>query len=492
MIKTPAMHPSELALFEELIHAKSGMVLKTRHEDLSSQLSLLMKETECHSAMELHQLLANDWKGHRHLTNLINHLTIGETHFFRNTPQFEALERHILPDLIERNRATKELRIWSAGCATGEEPYSIAILLHKLIPDLASWKIHLLATDINEESLEKARTGVYGNWSFRQIPEHMLERYFVPSDKKFKILPFVSKMVTFAPLNLVSANYPLPFNQPASMDLILCRNVFIYFDEATISSIVKRFHSVLDNSGWLVVGHSEPSQSLFGDFAPCDFPGTVVYRKTAMPGAADARKPASTVALPAVSVNVWASPTPISTPALQRIPSSKPAPEPVPLPTCAEVETWISERHLDKALAALTRILEESPNDARANFHKARIHAKHMEWDLAKSSIEQALAANSLEAEYHFLHGQILNEQGKSEEAYEACRRCAFLNPEFVLAHCMMVLLLKKRGHISQAQKAIERVSHCLEHKNQEELIPGGDGMTAGSVRGLIANWRCA
>ncbi len=501
MIKTLALHPTELALFEELIHKKSGMVLKTRHDDLLSHLSELMKETESHSAMELYQLLSNDWKGGRHLTHLINTLTIGETHFFRNVPQFEALERHILPDLIERNRVTKELRIWSAGCATGEEPYSIAILLHKLIPDLATWKIHLLATDINEDALEKARVGLYGNWSFRQIPEHVMERNFVPCDKKFKILPHVTGMVTFAPLNLVAPNYPMPFNQAASMDLILCRNVFIYFDEATIGSIVKKFHSVLAGTGWLVVGHSEPSQALFGDFAPCDFPGTVVYRKTPLPGAPVVRQAVSDTSTPAsvsnpANVDIWAQSTPVSSTAVPyRSPYSKPLPENGahdPLPTCAEIETWIAERRLDAAQSALTRMLHENPNDARANFLKARIHAKRMEWDLARSSIERALAANSLDAESHFLHGQILNEQGETDAAYEACRRCAFLNPEFVLAHCLMVLLLKKIGHLPQAQKAMERVSHCLEHKTQEELILGGDGMTAGSVRGLIANWRCA
>lgn len=123
------------------------------------------------SAAALYSLLTDATHGPKAREALVHDLLIGETHFFRNRPQFEALEKHILPEIISRRRAARRLRIWSAGCATGEEPYSLAILLHRLLPDLADWNILILATDINRQALQQAQRGVYGPWSFREVPD---------------------------------------------------------------------------------------------------------------------------------------------------------------------------------------------------------------------------------------------------------------------------------------------------------------------------------
>ncbi|MEI6235441.1 MAG: CheR family methyltransferase [Planctomycetota bacterium] len=491
---------SELALLEELIHAKSGLVLKSRRSDLLSHVTTLLKETGSHTVFELYQLLSSDYKGHQHLTKLINSLTIGETHFFRNSPQFEALERQILPELIARNRHSKSLRIWSAGCATGEEPYSLAILLHKLLPDLASWKIQLLATDINDDSLNKARLGLYGSWSFRQVPQPVMDRYFVPSEKKFKIRPEVASLVTFAPLNLVAPMYPLPFNQPMSMDLILCRNVFIYFDEATIGRIVRRFHTALGSTGWLIVGHSEPSQLLFGDFFPCDFPGTVIYRKTPLPSASSAT---ATVQVPGLSVTplafdpvgVWndSSGLALSTPATSTHaaqPSERESTAKGPIPSHAEVEQLILDKRLDAATNALSRMLDGNPDDARANYLRARIHANRKEPGPARTHLDRALAINALDADFHFLNGLLLNEDCKEEAAFDAFRRSTYLNPELFLPHYFMSLYLTKKGQRSRAQKTIERVAISIQNKKSDDLVPGGDGLTVGHAKEMISNGR--
>ncbi len=153
---------------------------------------------------------------------LASHLTVGETYFFREQRSFEVLEEHVLPELLrERGEAGSPLRIWSAGCCTGEEPYSIAMLLDRLIPDAAKRNITILATDINPRFVRKAAEGVYSEWSFRETPAQIQERYFTSrKDGRFEIKPHIRKMVTFSYLNLAGDVYPSLWNNTNAMDVI--------------------------------------------------------------------------------------------------------------------------------------------------------------------------------------------------------------------------------------------------------------------------------
>jgi chemotaxis protein methyltransferase CheR len=210
---------------------------------------------------------------------IVAHLTVGETYFFRNAPQFEALRQHILPELIQRRQATRHLRIWSAGCATGEEPYSIAMTLTDLLPVDELWQASILATDINPLFLARARDGLYSNWSFRETPDAVRERFFTPEQNRWRLHPAIRQMVTFARLNLAEPCFPAILNGTYAQDIILCRNVTIYFDEATTRQLIERFHGALLPGGWLIVGHAEPQASAFPQLELHNFPQTVVYRK---------------------------------------------------------------------------------------------------------------------------------------------------------------------------------------------------------------------
>jgi len=162
-----------------------------------------------------------------HIETLASHLTVGETFFFREKRSFDVLEREILPGLIQsKDGGEKRLRIWSAGCSTGEEPYSIAILLNRMIPDLKDWNITILATDINSRVLKKASEGVYTDWSFRDTPPWIKEGYFKKiKEGVYEILPQFRKMVSFEYLNLAEDVYPTLLNNTNAIDLIFicCR-----------------------------------------------------------------------------------------------------------------------------------------------------------------------------------------------------------------------------------------------------------------------------
>jgi len=178
-----------------------------------------------------------------HAEMLASHLTINETYFWREPQSFEILEQKILPELIQiRQNDEKRIRIWSAGCSGGEEPYSIAIALRRNIPDIGKWNISILASDISTKILQKAVAGVYSQWSFRSSPGWLKEKYFTEQEKgKFEIVRLVKNMVSFDYLNLAEDVFPSPVNHTNAMDIIFCRNVLMYFTADRVKQIIGGF-----------------------------------------------------------------------------------------------------------------------------------------------------------------------------------------------------------------------------------------------------------
>ena len=227
----------------------------------------------------VHWLLSSSITKHQ-IEILASYLTVGETFFFREQKSFEALEKNILPAVINARRETDQrLRIWSAGCCTGEEPYSIAISLAKLIRDLTEWNITILATDINPHFLKKATHAEYKEWSFRSTPPKIKESYFICKDRHYAILPHLKKLVNFSYLNLAEDVYPSLVNSTNGMDIIFCRNVLMYFTpEQSVKVIKNLYHSLVDG-GWLLTSPSDASSAFYSQFVPVSFPGVTIYKK---------------------------------------------------------------------------------------------------------------------------------------------------------------------------------------------------------------------
>ena len=185
-----------------------------RWRDLEKGLKAAAPELGFADKAVLEQISFVDADNKRFTGRWASHITIGETYFFREKGIFEALEWQILPQLIDSRRLKdRRLRIWSAGCASGEEAYSIAILLHKILPDMLDWRITVLATDVSQRALQKAEEGVYTQWSFRGTPAWLVEKYFnrVKGDR-WEIMPWIKEMVTFSYLNLAADPFPSLIN----------------------------------------------------------------------------------------------------------------------------------------------------------------------------------------------------------------------------------------------------------------------------------------
>lgn len=207
---------------------------------------------------------------------MLDALSTNVTHFLREPRHFEFLKRTALPWIMERHRQDWRIRVWSAGCSSGEEPYSIAITLCEAIPDALTWDMSILATDLSQQILTSARQGVYEPRQLEQVPKHVLDRYFIRcrdvGGVRYRITRLLTHMVRFARLNLIG-RWPMkgPF------DVIFCRNVMIYFDKPTQLELVKRFWDILAPGGFLFIGHSE---SLTGVQHHFQYVEPAVYRKT--------------------------------------------------------------------------------------------------------------------------------------------------------------------------------------------------------------------
>ena len=214
------------------------------------------------------------------MVSLLNEITIGETCFFRNPPQIDAIRKIVLPRIIEAKSklALRQLRIWSAGCSTGEEPYTLAMmLLEEQASQLKGWTTEILATDLNERSIAHAKAGSYGDYSTRNVESLFRGKYFLISGDKLRVKPEVQSAVTFSRLNLLEDARMLFMK---GVDLILCCNVLIYFDAVSKKRVIQHFYTNLLQHGYLFLGHSE---SLFGvsdDFQLVHLPTCTAYVKS--------------------------------------------------------------------------------------------------------------------------------------------------------------------------------------------------------------------
>jgi len=428
---------------------------------------------------------------------LASHLTVGETYFFRERQSFEMLKERILPELIRKRRGSEQrLRIWSAGCCTGEEPYSIAILLKQVLPDLEDWQIAILATDINPRFLQKASEGVYGEWSFRGVPPGIKERHFTKRHGgRFEILPEIRRMVTFSYLNLAEDAYPSLLNNTNAMDVIFCRNVLMYFAPERAKQVVRKFHHALLDGGWLVVSPTETSHILYEQFVTVNFPGVIFYRKDSHRAEASVSYGLEEKTEPSLQpVFAFSSAPPsdpepvIAEPEVEFVPTDTPGPrttetEPVPY---AQALYYYEQGLYGEAVQMLSVLLTGEPGNSKAMALLARVHANQGNLMEATRWCEKALAADRLSSTYHVLHATILQEQGAMQEAVRALKRALYMDQNLVLAHFALANIARQQGKSQEASKHFENTRSLLNAYAQEEILPESEGMTAGRLMEIL------
>lgn len=483
---------------------------RERWHDLERGISSAAKDFGFKNVGSCIQWLVSSSLTRAQIEILASNLTIGETYFFRDRRVFDILEEHIIPELISSRRTSEcRLRIWSAGCATGEEPYSIAIMLKKMIPDLQDWNITVLATDINPHFLRKASKGVYTDWSFRDVPQWVQERFFQRTKGgSFKISSDIKEMVTFSYLNLVADSYPSLLNNTNAVDIIFCRNVLMYFTADNMNSVIQKLHHSLMDGGWLIVSPCETSKALSSQFTTVNSPGTILYRKDLNPSKMPEEifsdevlsckgdyemeisfqippEPADEVSagttMPQHTVNLDKE---IEKPEISKLKD--------PYEEILDVYRKGLYREAEEKLITLLSHgegVENSPVFTKESVdllihvyaNQGRLH-EALEW------CEKAIVMDKINPCFHYLRANILQELGHVEESVKSFKRTLYLNPNFTLAYFALGMLSKKKGKTREANKHLENALSILDTLRDDDILPESEGMTAKRMKEIIVS----
>lgn len=301
--KTIEILPEQLQRFSQLIRQQTGLEITASRSftlertlqqrlqatglSIGNYLTLLRVEagemTRASQGGLASRQRTSEWE------QLMPLITTGESFFFRDQGQFRVLKTQLLPSLIMQQLRRQQveglsrpsLRLWSAGCSSGEEAYSLAILITELLPNWQEWDLKIIGTDINPVAIAKAKQGLYRAWSFRQVEERILARYFQKKGQNWQIHDYLRKITHFQVSNLFQAAYPSAALGLSHVDLILCRNVFIYCDPAAIATIVEKFNASLNPGGYLLTGHTELQGIALANWTIRSFPESLVYQQAA-------------------------------------------------------------------------------------------------------------------------------------------------------------------------------------------------------------------
>lgn len=512
------MNPALLEEFCHLITVQTG--LKIREQDrmaLSKCIVNRVQTLELPGAEAYYHLLREalsqdeqGWAKHPELQILAPAITTGESYFLRDRGQIDILEHQLLPELIEQKReAVKQgiclqpaLKIWSAGCSTGEEVYTLATLIQKLLPDWQSWNIKILGTDLNPEAIERARRGIYKRWSFRQTPPEFRAQYFREHAEGWEIGHSLRRLTLFQPMNLLQLGNWAENPHLQGMDLILCRNVFIYFQHDAITRVLKQFHAVLHPSGYLITGHSELQGQDMGGFKTLVFPESVIYKRSSGDGESLSPMPMrlksslsadSTYSRNSLDVSRLVHQD-FRTRSLQKGEAILPVQSTHSVPSKSvksvkveyrsqfqlqetleegliQVHTFLQQGRYTAMLSAIERLLEQAPDYSELYYLQAQAYANQGSLDQAIAACEQAIRLNSDCLDPLYLLAQIAEEQNDLKQAKTLLRKILYLDSTAVAAYIDLGTLYVNEGEIDRAQKMFQTAWDILQSLPVEQTL---------------------
>jgi chemotaxis protein methyltransferase CheR len=487
---TNYLSSEDLQRFGQLLLEKYGLNFsENRRSELEAAAIQSFAASTFSRIEDYLQFLGSESDGGAELERLVNIATVNETHFFRDSGQFEALATHVLPELVKRRQSMRTLRLWSAGCSSGEEPYSLAILLHELLPDVNEWSITILGTDVNTNALDRARRAVFSAWSFREeLSKRLRDKYFIPYGNRWELKPEIRRMVTFSRMNLVTPNYPDYETNTNFIDLILCRNVLIYLGEKVAREIINRFFECLQPGGWLVVAPAEGSQEMFKRYRMRSFPSAILYQR--MTQTAILRQEKVRLRVPTGSLKPLGGRT---QPLEQAEPLTAPRPSPPQGLSPAEeqnlyeqAQDLIAYGHPDQALDILQKLTGSKTIRDKVCVLLAQINANRGNWDQAENWCLQAIRQNRLLLDAYYTLSLVLQHKDNLEHAIEAMRKVVYLDHSDVLGHFGLANLFFESAQFSKAIKSLDNALRLLDNRSPDELIPRSGGITVSRLRDAI------
>ena len=438
------------------LSGKNSPVLdKVRHRLARNGLSSLSQYLD---------LLRRGEVGKRELDDLIAELTVGETFFFRHPDHFDALRDHVLPEVLKRNQASRQLRIWSAGCSNGAEAYSIAILVHSVLGErIKDWNVSIVGSDINRAFLAEAEAATYSAWTLRGMPHEQASAFFEKSGQQWTLRQRYKEHVRFVYHNIINEEMPSLHKNIFAFDIVFCRNVMIYFDSDVNRRLAERIRQVMVDDGWLFVGSTDFNPHLDANFVVAKHADAILYRKQPPVQRAATRNepesdvaslpaPATVRALPERRQRSARQPSALQRRAAAAVPMRPP--RPAPAPASADIQAIV-----DLANAG--------------------------DWKRAAERCTALLAADPVNAPAHYYYALVLQSTGAHAEAEKALRRAIYLDRGFALAHYQLGLARKEARDVAGCVRALRNTLDALDQVPDETSISPCGLITALDLREL-------
>ncbi len=445
------------------ISHRLGIIATKQVRELNKIVKEACQKFNCNPAEYL-SLLQKSTNSSPLLEHLVSGITIGETYFFRDKYQMQILYEEVLPELIQKKRLEKQLnlRIWSAGCSSGEEIYTIAMMLEELLPDINAWIINLLATDININAMQKGIKGCFSDWSMRSINPDYLRKYFTQKDRSYILTPTLRERVNFNYLNLKEDTYPSMFNSTNAQDLIICRNVMIYFDANHIGKMMTKFANCLTDKGYMLLGASDPilidSTGLINKNRHSLLQKTTVEKKEII-------KPNITVSI---------KPKKVIRPLL-----AKPV-------INADILTPLKKGEWETVLTLIKEKEIKEPKSGFVKSVKATALANLGKLDLAIISCKESLALDSTNKYTHYTYALALLELNQVNEAETEFRKTIFLDRKLIVAHFQLGLLLMKKNQRENGLKTLKTALSIALSEPKDKTVPGSNGIAFGRFSEIL------
>jgi chemotaxis protein methyltransferase CheR len=400
--------------------------------------------------------------GGQALDALLTELTVAETYFFREPAQFEILRREVLPEIRGRRGRGGDMRAWSAGCATGEEAYSLAILFEQ--EDVAS-QARILATDISRSALARARRATYGEWSLRGTGAAAARPYLHRQGERYVLDEKIRRRVTFDYLNLALDAYPSFATGTWAIDILLCRNVLLYLDGPTIQRVAGRLFEALAPGGWLLTAASDPPLAGLAPYETVVTDAGVFYRRPAVPDPRPAEKEGEAPPREATRAA-------LTEPAASGVATAR--------DRLAEANEAFARGDYVRAVD-LTHGLAE---DAAVALHVRAL--ANLDAVRAERACAEASGRLPLNPELHYLRAVLLIGLGRDEEATQALRRVLYLDRSLALAQGTLASVLERRGDVESARRAYHSARDLCRARPAEEIVPLSDGERAGRLAAAL------
>ncbi|MCX6539540.1 MAG: hypothetical protein NT151_11505 [Acidobacteria bacterium] len=500
---TPVLDRTDVEQFRTIVARRLGLQYEDGKLDYLAEVARQGMELVGSARFESYlERLISSPKGSDEFRALAEQLTVSETFFFRNADNFRAFAEIVLPERIRAKTQEKRLRILSAGCASGEEPYSLAVLLREALPDLASWDVKIIGIDVNPAVLAKATQARYSAWSLRATSEDTKRRYFRADGPDFVLAPVIQKMVTFEERNLVDED-PL-FWQSLACDVVFCRNVLMYFTPDKSRDVVRRITQALLPGGFFFLGHAETLRGLTQEFHLCHTHDTFYYRrrKASEPVVATATwvgpsREQAEDSLPAVveSTASWVdviqrASERIATLAAGRARSSDQDPSRTTpadqAASTAAARTWdlglvleaVRQERFSDALELICSLPPDSHEDPDALLLRAVLLTNNGRLDESEEVCSRLLALDELNAGAHYLMALCREHASDSTGAIEHGQTAIYLDAGFAMPHLHLGIMAKRSGDAATAQRELGQALILLAREDASRLLLFGGGFS--------------